>query len=164
MEGTKWLSLCYISTYQPGLSRLEGIKNKAPAKYQGEIHLHCAECVLTFRHSLQAYHEFQVTLYFHFPLHLGGITRNLEFKDILNDYKLVRRRNLVDHHGKALTMGTAGEMWAKHVKTTHTWKGSHRQVEDHIKADRWPQKRTFEKPFKYKSKTFLLDTAGKKRI
>lgn len=48
------------------------------------------------------------------------ITRKIDFKADLNDYKVVIIRNLVDEHRKALTMETAWAVWAKHVKTTNT--------------------------------------------
>jgi len=50
-----------------------------------------------------------MTLHYCTSLHLGGITTKLDFKDDLNDYKVVIVRNLVDQHGKPLTMET---VWA----------------------------------------------------
>ena len=70
----------------------------------------------SYRHTM----EFQMTLHYHLSPHLGGITRKPDFKDGLNDYKVVIIRNLVDQHGKALTMEAAQTRWAKHVKTTNT--------------------------------------------
>lgn len=61
-----------------------------------------------------------MTLHYRPSLHLGGITRKLDFKDDLNDYKKVITRNFTDEPRKALTTETAWAVWAKHVKTTHT--------------------------------------------
>lgn len=64
--------------------------------------------------------QFQMTLHYRPSLRLGGITRKLDSKDYLNDYKVVIVRSLLDWHGKALTTETAWAVWVKHVKTTNT--------------------------------------------
>lgn len=123
-EGTNWLCLCYDSMYQPRLSGLEGIHLLLNIKGSSAfLVLHVLSHLGTsYRHTM----EFQMTLHYHPSLRLGGITRKPDFKDDLDDYKVVTIRNLVDRHGKALTMETAWAVWAKHVKTTNTWKRSHK--------------------------------------
>lgn len=122
-EGSNCLCLCYNSMDQPELSGLEGIHLLLNTKGGSTfIVLHVlSHPSMAYRHAM----EFQMALHYHLSLCLGGITRKLDFKDDLNDYKVVIIRNLVHRHGKALTMETVWAVWAKHVKTTNTWKGSH---------------------------------------
>lgn len=103
---------------QPGLSGLEGIHLLLNITGSSTfIVLHVLSHLGTpHRHTM----EFQMTLHYRPSLRLGGITRKLVFKGDLNDYKVVIMRNLVDQHGKALTMETAWAVWAKHVKATNT--------------------------------------------
>ena len=117
-EGTNWLCLRYDSMYQPGLSGLEGIHLLLNIKGSSTfIVLHMLSHLGTsYRHTM----EFQMTLHYPPSLCLRGITRKLDFKDDLDDYKVVIIRKRVDRHGKALTTETARAAWAKHVKTTNT--------------------------------------------
>lgn len=124
MEDTNWLWLTYNSMYRPGLSELEGIHLLLNIKESSTfiLLLVLSDLGTSYRHSM----EFQMILPYYPSLHLGHITRKLDFQDVLNHHKEVIIGNLVDWHGKALTVEITWTVRAMHVKSTNTWKGSHK--------------------------------------
>lgn len=113
-----------IPQHQPWLRGLEGIYLLLNIKGRSAfiVLLALSDLGTSYRHSM----EFQMTLPYYPSLHfLGCITRKLDFWDVLNCYKQVIIGN-VDWHGKALTVETGRTERVMHVKSTNTWKRSHK--------------------------------------